>query len=155
MSGFLDPRETRQKDTENSMVVFAAGRYLSVMGGHDLMANSQSEPRARTLGRVEGPEYPVQGFESIAAARQWVSRFVSWYNDEHRHSAIRYVTPSQRHKGEDIKILANRHRVYQKAKQRRQDRWSGSTRNWDPIKEVWLNCPKEVETCASVLSEAA
>jgi len=118
---------------------------------------SNDNPYSESLFRTfkYRPEYPVKGFESIEAARQWVGRFVGWYNDEHRHSAIRYVTPSQRHKGEDIRILSHRHRVYQQAKQRRQNRWSGSTRNWEPIKEVWLNCPKDAETSVSALSKAA
>jgi transposase InsO family protein len=118
---------------------------------------SNDNPYSESLFRTfkYRPEYPGKGFKSIEAARQWVGRFVNWYNEEHRHSAIRYVTPSQRHKGEDIEILAHRHRVYQQAKQRRQDRWSGTTRNWEPIEAVWLNCPKDAETSASTLSEAA
>jgi transposase InsO family protein len=118
---------------------------------------SNDNPYSESLFRTfkYRPEYPVKGFNSIEAARQWVNHFVGWYNGEHFHSAIRYVTPSQRHKGEDIDILANRHRVYQKAKQRRHERWSGSTRNWEPITEVWLNCPKQAETDVSALSKAA
>ena len=118
---------------------------------------SNDNPYSESLFRTfkYRPEYPVKGFESIKAARRWVGRFVNWYNDEHRHSAIRYVTPSQRHMGEDIKILAHRHRVYQQAKQRRQDRWSGSTRNWEPISEVWLNCPKDAQSNVSAISKAA
>ncbi len=118
---------------------------------------SNDNPYSESLFRTfkYRPEYPVKGFATVNAARKWVSDFVNWYNGEHRHSAIRYVTPDQRHNGEDLKILANRRRVYQMAKQRRQDRWSGSTRNWEPIEEVWLNCPKDAETNVSALSKAA
>ena len=118
---------------------------------------SNDNPYSESLFRTfkYRPEYPVNGFESIEAARRWVNRFVKWYNEEHRHSAIRYVTLSQRHKGQDIEILANRHQVYQQSRQRRQDRWSGPTRTWEPIEAVWLNCPKDAETCASRLSRAA
>lgn len=118
---------------------------------------SNDNPYSESLFRTckYRPEYPSKGFKSIDEARQWVGRFTEWYNGEHRHSAIRYVTPCQRHLGEDIAILSHRHRVYQKAKQCRQDRWSGSTRNWEPIMEVWLNCPKEAETRVPGLSKAA
>ncbi len=34
-------------------------------------------------------------------AREWARRFVHWYNVDHRHSGIRYVSPAQRHAGED------------------------------------------------------
>lgn len=109
---------------------------------------SNDNPYSEALFRTfkYRPEYPVKGFKSIDAARQWVSLFVAWYNGEHRHSAIGYVTPRQRHKGEDLKILVNRDRVYRLAKQRRPDRWSGKSRNWEPVREVWLNCPKEKTT---------
>jgi transposase InsO family protein len=118
---------------------------------------SNDNPYSESLFRTfkYRPEYPVKGFDSIDTARQWVSFFVKWYNEEHRHSAIRYVTPSQRHRGEDLNILANRRRVYRQAKRQRPDRWSGKTRNWEPIDEVWLNCPEDAETKVSVYSKAA
>ena len=118
---------------------------------------SNDNPYSESLFRTckYHPEYPDKGFTSINEARQWVSFFVRWYNGEHRHSAIRYVTACQRHNGADIEILANRHRVYQKAKKLNKERWSGSTRNWDPITEVWLNCPKDAENSVSNLSKAA
>ena len=69
---------------------------------------------------------------------------MQWYNREHRHSAIRYVTPNQRHTGKDREILRQRKEVYTEAKQYNPQRWSGNIRNWDPVTEVWLNPPKEL-----------
>lgn len=91
------------------------------------------------------PSYPPNGFEDLAAAQQWTLAFVRWYNEVHRHSAIRHVTPDQRHTGEDQAILAERDRIYQQAKQNQPGRWSGSTRNWEPIQTVWLNPDPELE----------
>jgi len=101
--------------------------------------NAYSESLFRTC--KYRPDYPQGGFTDIVAARQWVYRFVQWYNFEHRHSAIKFVTPYQRHCGLDHAILSQRQTVYEQAKQRRPERWSGTTRNWDPIAEVWLNPP--------------
>ena len=47
------------------------------------------------------PEFPLKGFAELTAARQWAMQFLQWYNHEHRHSGIRYVTPAQRHAGRD------------------------------------------------------
>jgi transposase InsO family protein len=102
--------------------------------------NPYSESLFRTLKYV--PAYPSKPFKSIEAARQWVHGFVQWYNDEHRHSSIRYVTPSQRHRGEDSDLLDQRKVVYENARQQNPARWSGRTRNWNPVEEVWLNPPK-------------
>src|SRR5207245_11164086 len=64
----------------------------------------------RCFERSRTPQ-PIRVCRS-AAARQpvkWVALFVSWYNTEHRHSAIRYVAPDRRHTGTDVSILARPH----------------------------------------------
>lgn len=103
--------------------------------------NPYSESLFRTLKYC--PAYPDGPFESIGQTREWVHEFVHWYNEEHRHSATRYVTPGQRHRGEDIALLDERRKLYELAKARNPQRWSGKTRNWNPVNEVWLNPPKE------------
>jgi len=52
---------------------------------------------------------------------------------------LKYVTPEQRHSGEDVAILEQRKRVYEEAKKRRPERWSGKTRDWDHETVVNLN----------------
>jgi hypothetical protein len=64
---------------------------------------------------------------------------VRWYNQEHLHSSIRFVTPSDRHEGHEWSLLENRRRVYAEAKRRRPDRWSGNTRDWTAVAAVTLN----------------
>jgi transposase InsO family protein len=99
--------------------------------------NPYSEALFRTL--KYRPEYPRRPFETIEEARQWVRWFVRWYNTEHLHSAIRFVTPDDRHFGREPEILENRRRVYEEARRRHPERWSGSIRNWAPVGAVWLN----------------
>ncbi len=83
--------------------------------------------------------YPIQPFETIDNAMTWVIFFVNWYNNEHRHSAIQFVTPHQRHTGEESAVLAKREKVYEAARLRHPVRWSGNTRNWKPVPLVCLN----------------
>ena len=99
--------------------------------------NPYSESLFRTL--KYRPEYPRRPFESIEAANTWVAGFVRWYNEEHLHSEISFVTPSDRHAGLDIAILETRHRVYEQARKRNPNRWSGKTRNWTAPTKVVLN----------------
>jgi hypothetical protein len=99
--------------------------------------NPFSESLFRTL--KYRPEYPAQPFVDLAAARAWVEAFVHWYNTTHLHSGIRFVTPDDRHAGRDVALLAARHTVYAEARARQPERWSGRTRNWDPILDVTLN----------------
>ncbi len=104
--------------------------------------NPYSESLFRTL--KYGPGWPKNPFASLDQARQWVQAFVAWYNTQHRHSAIRFVTPQQRHEGNDKAILAARTAVYETAKADHPDRWrSRDVRNWEPIGIVWLNPDRE------------
>ena len=99
--------------------------------------NAFSEALFRTL--KYRPSFPDRAFACLGEAQVWVERFVAWYNHVHRHSGIRFVTPDQRHSGLDSTVLAARHVVYQRARQRHPDRWSRQTRNWTPAAEVRLN----------------
>ncbi len=99
--------------------------------------NPYSESLFRTLKYT--PAWPNKPFDSLEAARAWVHEFVSWYNGTHRHSALKFVTPNERHEGRDTAILARRKAVYEAARKRHPARWSGATRNWEPLGEVWLN----------------
>lgn len=98
------------------------------------------------------PSYPDGAFASIQEAREWVERFVKWYNEEHLHSGIKFVTPACRHEQRDAKILANRSAVYETAKRNHPARWSGSTRNWSFINEVHLNHRNKETNQIEVLS---
>ena len=99
--------------------------------------NPYSEALFRTL--KYRPEYPQKPFRDLLEARTWVAGFVQWYNHEHLHSAIQFVSPNDRHAGCDKAILTQRHAVYQAARARHPARWSGATRNWEPTGEVALN----------------
>jgi transposase InsO family protein len=99
--------------------------------------NPYSEALFRSLKHT--PAYPRLPFASIARATQWVARFVDWYNGEHRQSAIRYVTPNERHCGAERAVLAARARLYEQARRANPERWSGPVRNWSPLGSVVLN----------------
>jgi hypothetical protein len=88
------------------------------------------------------PAFPEKPFESLTHSREWVAGFVQWYNEEHHHSSIRFVTPGQRHCGEDAAILEQRKAVYEEAKAKKPARWSGDIRNWERIETVSLNPAK-------------
>ncbi len=90
------------------------------------------------------PSYPDGAFANIAEAREWVERFVTWYNTEHRHSEINYVTPESKHEGHDFEILKKRTLLYEQAKATNPLRWTKEVRKWTQITEVLLNPTKEM-----------
>jgi len=99
--------------------------------------NPYSESLFRTVKYC--PQWPSEGFDGIEDARVWVAKFVTWYNHQHRHSRINFVTPNERHQGEHIEILKKRSKLYNDQKKRNPNRWSGCTRDWTPIESVDLN----------------
>lgn len=91
------------------------------------------------------PGYPRNGFASLEHAITWVTEFISWYNDEHRHSGIGFVTPGQRHDGYDVALLEARRELYAGAHAKKPERWSRSPRSWARPEIVELNPEKRVE----------
>ena len=132
---------------QKSFTLRAKLESLGVTGSYSRPNVSDDNPYSEALFRTVKyrPDYPHKGFATIEEARVWVRNFVNWYNHAHLHSAIRFVAPAKRHEGVDKDILAARRQVYELAKARNPERWSGETRNWDPIQEVWLNPPAEVK----------
>lgn len=114
---------------------------LGIVPSHSRPRVSNDNPYSESLFRTLKycPQWPSQGFESIDTARKWVAQFTYWYNEEHRHSQIRFITPGQRHRGEDQQILSQRDQLYELAKEKNPLRWSGQTRNWKPVGNVALN----------------
>jgi len=99
--------------------------------------NPYSESLFKTLKYC--PSYPEKGFENIDQAKDWVEKFVNWYNTVHLHSGIKFVTPDSRHNGDDHAILEARKEVYRAAKESNPNRWSKEIRNWDRVSHVLLN----------------
>ena len=102
---------------------------------------SNDNPFVESIFRtVKGrPNFPDKPFENLEAAASWVGEFVAWYNEEHRHSGISFVTPQQRHTRVHEPLLKHREHVYAAAKARHPERWTGNTRRWDRHATVRLN----------------
>jgi transposase InsO family protein len=138
--------------TLKATTVLAMLHWLGVKPSYSRPRVSDDNAFAEALFRTAKyrPEFPATGFEDLEAARAWAASFVRWYNFEHRHSGIQYVSPAQRHAGDDQAILAARHALYTAARERNPARWSGHTRNWTPVGPVTLNPERD-----SVVNSAA
>ena len=114
---------------------------LGVTGSRSRPGVSNDNPYSESLFKTLKycPRYPSEGFESLDKARKWVADFVRWYNEDHRHSRICFVTPAQRHRGEDKELLFKRHALYKSMRAKNPSRWSRGTRNWSAPESVSLN----------------
>jgi putative transposase len=124
--------------------MLATLQRLGVVPSFSRPAVSNDNPYSESLFKTlkYRPGYPEKTFGQLVDARKWVAHFENWYNNEHRHSAIRFVTPAQRHAGQDHDVLCRRKAVYEAAKALHPHRWSGHTRNCEPVRVVHLNPAK-------------
>lgn len=128
---------------------------LGITASYSRPRVSNDNPFSEALFRTckYRPDWQSKGFTTKTDAQAWVKSFASWYNGEHLHSAIRFVTPDARHAGHDRETLANRAILYANARAQKPERWSGTTRNWHPAGPVWLN--PETEISAPEIRDAA
>jgi len=140
-----------------SATMLAKLQDLGVMPSFSRPSVSNDNPFSESLFRTlkYRPEYPEKPFETIFDAREWANHFIHWYNKEHLHSSIHFVTPEARHTGKDIDILAKRRDIYLKAKSRNPERWTGQIRNWNPDTEVILQKFKRSKKSSENNREAA
>jgi putative transposase len=125
-------------------MMLATLQRLGVVASFSSPRLSDDNPFPEALFRTlkYRPGFPNRPFRDIQEARSWVSDFVRWYNTEHMHSGLNFVTPDDRYFGRDAAILAARHRVYSRARAKHPERWSGETRNWSPAPAVTLTRPR-------------
>ena len=128
-----------------SVTLKAKMEELGLTSSHSRPRVSNDNPYSESLFRTMKycPRWPSEGFADLDCCRSWVNDFVSWYNNEHCHSQIKFVTPQQRHTGEDKLVLESRKAVYQSAKAKNPQRWSGKERDWSHIGAVQLNPEKD------------
>jgi len=128
-------------DSADSWSQHIFGRNISLAATYNGICYRPHIPYAESLFRTckYRPNYPSKPFASVEEARDWTLKFVQWYNHQHKHSGLKFVTPAQRHDGRDAAVLRHREQVYEAAKQQHPERWSGATRNWKLTDEVWLN----------------
>ncbi len=140
--------------TVKATTVLAMLQWLRITPSYSRPRVSDDNAFVESLFRTAKyrPQFPASGFSSLEDARRWASEFVTWYNNDHRHSGIRFVSPAQRHAGEDREILARRHTLYLKAREANPQRWSRHTRDWSPITSVTLNPEKESVVDAEVIA---
>jgi putative transposase len=102
--------------------------------------NPFSESEFRTM--KYRPNYPGV-FDDLQAARAWVSAYVSWYNQHHRHSGIALFTPEQVHSGAWTRQWTQRDQALQAYYDTHPERFRERPRTKSPNPVVGINLPAE------------
>ncbi len=128
------------------ITLMALLQELKVEVSHSRPRVSNDNPFSESLFKTMKYRVNYPGrFESLDHARQWMASFVLWYNQEHLHSSIGYVTPEQMRTGQAEAIFRDRNATMREARMAYPERWgSRPVKHWSVPCEVVLN-PDTVE----------
>ena len=102
--------------------------------------NPYSEAQFRTM--KYRPEFPDR-FDGFDQARDFCREFFRWYNGEHRHSGIAFLTPADVHYGRADDLLTGRQLVMDDAFTRNPERFpAGPPKVATLPRAVWINPPE-------------
>jgi putative transposase len=101
--------------------------------------NPYSEAHFKTM--KYRPQFPDR-FGCIEDARSFCQQFFSWYNTEHYHSGIGFLTPEDVHYGRAQQIVKDRQTVLNAAFEEHPERFKGNLPKSLPLPNaVWINKP--------------
>ena len=101
--------------------------------------NPYSEAHFKTM--KYRPEFPER-FGCIEDARSFCQHFFSWYNTEHYHSGIGFLTPEDVHYGRAQQIIKDRQTVLNAAFEEHPERFKGNLpKSLSLPNAVWINKP--------------
>jgi putative transposase len=113
--------------------------------------NPYSESQFATA--KQHPGFPGK-FDGLISALAWGREFFPWYNEEHHHSGLAYLTPAQVHRGSFEEVLVLRQQALDDAYARKPERFvKGRPRVARPPQAVWINRPKCEEQAQAILAE--
>jgi len=89
--------------------MLATLQQLGVIPSFSRPSVSDDNPYSESLFKTlkYRPCFPDKPFDSLEEARIWVAEFVQWYNENHRHSSLRFVTPGVSFRQACMKGAAN------------------------------------------------
>jgi putative transposase len=101
-----------------SATMLATMQRLGVVPSFSRPIVSNDNPYSESLFRMVKycPLFSSKPFKSMDIATAWMKSFVNWYNKEHLHSGIGFVTPESKHQNKDVEILKKRKEVCELAK---------------------------------------
>jgi len=127
------------------ITLMALLKELKVDVSHSRPRTSNDNPFIESLFKTMKYRVNYPGrFEDLNEARLWMAAFVHWYNTEHLHSSIGYVTPEQMRSGQAEAIFEQRNRTMRDAQATHPERWgSRPVKHWKVLREVVLNPDKK------------
>lgn len=118
---------------------------LGIMRSHNrpYVSNDNPYSESQFATAKQHPSFPKK-FGGMVHALSWGREFFPWYNENHHHSGLAYLTPAQVHNGEYADVLQRRQAALDAACARNPERFvRGVPQVKYPPRAVWINPPAE------------
>ncbi|MCH7612288.1 MAG: transposase [Candidatus Marinimicrobia bacterium] len=104
--------------------------------------NPYSESQFKTL--KYRPEFPER-FGSIQDARNYCGDFFKWYNEDHYHSGLNYLSPHSVHYGKADHLINQRQKIMNEVFKQYPGRFKNGIPKISGIPgKVWINKPEKI-----------
>lgn len=151
--GILPDKLTLHADNGASMISHSVANLLDnlgIMRTHNRPYTSNDNPFSESQFKTlkYSPKYPGR-FESMQESEDFCFEFLNWYNAEHFHSGIEWLTPETVHYGQAENILKKRHQVLMEAYKTNPIRFNNKAPKLKELPEaVFINPPQTVQISA-------
>ena len=146
--GIAPDKLTLHSDRGSPMISKTVAQLLAELGidkSHGRPHVSNDNPFSEALFKTAKyrPVMPER-FADLAHAREVFRGIFDWYNNQHHHSGIVYLTPSVVHHGRADEVLDRRHRARVAAYIAHPDRFVNGPPQRDSLTPaVWINPPEK------------
>lgn len=138
---------TIHADQGTQMVALTRSQFYAKLG----IASSHSRPHVSNDNPFSESQFKTTKYHASFPGRftglehglGWGREFFPWYNHEHHHSGLAYLTPAQVHGGRTEEVLRAREETLRQAWETHPERFvNGPPRVQRPPSEVWINPPR-------------
>jgi len=121
--------------------------HLGVLKTHNRPYTSNDNPFSESNFKTlkYSPQFPGQ-FKSIEDSEGFCKIYFYWYNNDHFHSGIHWLTPESVHSGRGDSILEKRHQVLMNAYNENPIRFNYRVPRRKTLKPAYINPPKETSS---------
>jgi putative transposase len=129
--------------TSKSLALFLADLGIDKTHSRPHVSNDNPYSEAHFKTLKYRPEFPDR-FGSVQHVRAVGRPLFDWYNNEHHHSALAWLTPAVVHYGRTNEVLDVRYRTRLAAYAEHPERFvRGEPRPETLVREVWINPPEK------------
>ena len=136
--GLINHKDNGSIMTSHEMIKFV--KDVQLVDSYSRAGVSDDNPFSESLfGTIKTFRTFPDSFPCLKSGREYFIKYFDDYNHTFKHSGIQFLTPAERHSGEEIKILDLRNKTIADFFLNNPHRYAKSPKKFKPILEVTIN----------------